>query len=82
MGAAFARQIALVKQIYNSELERPGWEDRRWEFHGIREAEKLLYALQSPGKRNLCLDDIVNMSPVWKRLRREIDCVEPSNSEQ
>ena len=82
VGAAFARQIALVKQIYNSELERPGWEDRRWEFHGIREAEKLLYALQSPGKRNLCLDDIVNMSPVWKRLRREIDCVEASNSEQ
>jgi hypothetical protein len=75
VGAAFAQQIALVKQLYNSEVEKPGWEDRRWEFRGIREAEKVLYALQSPW-RLLCLDDIVNMSPVWERMRREVDRAE------
>ena len=79
--AAFGQQIALVKQLYNSEVEEPGWEDRRWEFHGIREAEKALYALQSPW-RLLCLNDIVNMSPVWERMRREIDRAEASGSEQ
>lgn len=81
--AAFAQQMALVKKLYNSELEKPGWEDRCWEFHGIREAEKVLYALEpSAVKRLLCIDDIVNMSPAWERMRRAIDHAETSNSEQ
>ena len=31
-----------------------------------------LYALRPPGKW-LCLDDIINMSPIWKTMRSEID---------
>lgn len=85
VGAAFAQQIAHVKQLYNSELAKPGWEERRWEFHGVRETEKALYALRPPEDRLLCLDDIVNMSPVWERMRREVgraEAAETSGSEQ
>lgn len=79
--AAFGRQIAHVKRLGITELERPDWENRCWEFHGMRDAERALYALKPLGKQLLCLDDIVNMSPVWEGMRREIDYVE-ANSEQ
>jgi hypothetical protein len=69
--ATFGQQIALVKHLCNIELDRPGWEDRSWSFHGMREADMALYALKRPGKQLLCLDDIANMSSVWKGLQRE-----------
>jgi len=76
--AAFCSQIALVKQLCIAELERPGWDGRCWAFHGIRDAEKALHAFKAPGKKLLCLNDIVNKSPVWKGLRREIERAEAS----
>jgi hypothetical protein len=82
IGAAFCSQIALVKRLCISELGRSGWEGRCWALHGMREAEKVLYTLYSPGKETLCLDDIVNKSPVWKDVRGEIDRAEASGSEQ
>jgi hypothetical protein len=80
--AAFCRRIALVRRLCNSEFERPGWEERCWVFHGLRDAEKILYALKAPGKKVLCLEDIVNMSPVWKAMRREIDRVEATSAKE
>lgn len=80
--AAFDQRIALVKHLYNTELEKPVWERRCWEFHGFREAEKALVDPEPPGKQFLNLDDIVYMSPVWEGLRREIKSAEASASEQ
>jgi hypothetical protein len=80
--AAFCSQIALVKRLCNGELGRPGWEGRCWAFHGMREAEKVLYTFKAPGKELLCLDDIVNKSPVWKGLQREIERAEAVGSDQ
>ena len=79
--AAFCSQIAPVKRLCNGELGRPDWEGRCWAFHGMREVEKVLYTLKPPEKW-LCLDDIVNLSPVWKGMRREIGRAEASDSEQ
>jgi hypothetical protein len=80
--ADFGRQIALAKYPCNIELKKPGWEERCWVFHGMRDAETMLYALDPPDKEPFCLDDIVNMSPVWKSIQSEIDHAEASNSEQ
>lgn len=77
LDTAFCQRIALVRQLCNDELNKPGWEERHWDFHGMRDAEKELYALELPGKR-LCLHDLVSMSPVWRGIRGEIDRAEAS----
>lgn len=79
---AFCQQIAMVRQLCNSEFDRLGLEERHWASHKIHEAEKMLYALQSPGKKVLCLDDIVNASHVWKGMQHEIDRVEAPASDE
>lgn len=33
--AAFGQRIALVQYLYNTELEKPGWEGRCWKFQGV-----------------------------------------------
>jgi hypothetical protein len=78
----FCGHIARARQLCSSEFEKYGWEERSWAFHGLREAEFVLSALQSLGKKVLCLDDIVNMSPVWKDLQGDIDRAEASDAEQ
>lgn len=83
--AAFCQRIALVKQLCNVELERPGWEDRQWAFHRVRDAEEILYDTKALGKKPFCFEDIVNMTPVWETTRREIDRAETlarANSEE
>lgn len=90
--SAFGQRIALIRHLCNAKLGRPGWEERCWEFHGLREAEKALSSLNNPGKQLLLsyatpekellsLDDIVNRSPVWEGIRREIDRVETAEEQ-
>ena len=53
VSAAFGQRIAHIKLLCNNELGKPGWEERCWEFHGLREAEEEVFGLDNPGKQLL-----------------------------
>ena len=77
---SFGRQIAHARRVCSAEIEKGGWRDgykpydHSWD--GVREVERA-----RDGVSNYCiwlirLDDVLNQSDVWKRIRGEADRVE------
>lgn len=66
----------------SAEIEKRGWKEQGWLFDGVREVETALDEVSFIGKGLIRLDDILELSDVWKRLQGEADRLEAENLEQ
>lgn len=79
--AFFGRSIARVRRLCSEEIEQRGWENdddenHPWRVDGVRKIERALYGVDFYGTGLIRLNDILNSSPVWERIRFEADRME------
>ena len=83
----FGRSIARVRRLCSAEIEKRGWENDEGENHArrldaVRGTERALHGVDFYGINLIRLDDILNLSPVWERVRSEADRMEADPSQQ
>lgn len=74
---SFGRDIARVRRVCSAEIEKCGWkngfEDYGFYEDGVREVERVLNRVDNFGVHVIRLDDILNRSALWERIRGEAD---------
>ena len=75
----FGRQIADVRRFCSAEIEKRGWKNRYkssdW-LDGLRKVERALNRVDHCYICLIRLDDILNLSALWERVRGEADRVD------